>query len=115
MDTSTPICRLKITQLQRSVSGKEPAQQSRAERLRAVATPLQATPAQAAIAWVAAQGRDIIPLFGARDRSRLTEALGSVDLELTASDLSHLSAIAPNGAAAGDAFPAHQRRAGADG
>ncbi len=86
-----------------------------AERLRAVATPLHATPAQAAIAWVAAQGRDIIPLIGARSRSRLAEALGSVDLELTASDISHLSAIVPDGAAAGDPFPAHQRRAGADG
>jgi aryl-alcohol dehydrogenase-like predicted oxidoreductase len=64
-----------------------------AERLRAVATPLHATPAQAAIAWVAAQGRDIIPLIGARSRSRLAEALGSVDLALTASDISHLSAI----------------------
>jgi aryl-alcohol dehydrogenase-like predicted oxidoreductase len=86
-----------------------------AERLRGVATPLRATPAQAAIAWVTAQGGDIIPLIGARSRSRLAEALGSVDLELTASDVSHLSAIVPDGAAAGDAFPAHQRRAGADG
>jgi aryl-alcohol dehydrogenase-like predicted oxidoreductase len=86
-----------------------------AERLRAVASPLHATPAQAAIAWVAAQGRDIIPLIGARSRSRLAEALGSVDLELTASDISHLSAIVPDGAAAGDPFSAHQRRAGADG
>jgi aryl-alcohol dehydrogenase-like predicted oxidoreductase len=63
-----------------------------AERLRGVATPLRATPAQAAIAWVGAQGRDIIPLIGARSRSRLAEALGSVDLELTESDISHLSA-----------------------
>jgi aryl-alcohol dehydrogenase-like predicted oxidoreductase len=39
-----------------------------AERLRAVATALHATPAQAAIAWVAAQGNDIIPLIGARPR-----------------------------------------------
>jgi aryl-alcohol dehydrogenase-like predicted oxidoreductase len=46
-----------------------------AERLRAVATALHATPAQAAIAWVAAQGNDIIPLIGARSRLRLAEAL----------------------------------------
>jgi aryl-alcohol dehydrogenase-like predicted oxidoreductase len=51
-----------------------------AERLRAVATALHATSAQAAIAWVAAQGNDIIPLIGARSRLRLAEALGSVDL-----------------------------------
>jgi aryl-alcohol dehydrogenase-like predicted oxidoreductase len=86
-----------------------------AERLRAVAAALHATPAQAAIAWVAAQGADIVPLIGARNRSRLAEALGSVDLELTASDVSDLSATVPDRAAAGDAFPAHQRRAGADG
>jgi aryl-alcohol dehydrogenase-like predicted oxidoreductase len=36
---------------------------------------LHATPAQAAIAWVAAQGNDIIPLIGARSRLRLAEAL----------------------------------------
>jgi aryl-alcohol dehydrogenase-like predicted oxidoreductase len=86
-----------------------------AERLRAVAAALYATPAQAAIAWVAAQGADIVPLIGARNRSRLAEALGSVNLELTASNISHLSATVPDRAAAGDAFPAHQRRAGADG
>jgi aryl-alcohol dehydrogenase-like predicted oxidoreductase len=85
-----------------------------AERLRGVATPLRATPAQAAIAWVGAQGRDIIPLIGARSRSRLAEALGSVDLELTESDISHLSATVPDGAAGGDPFPAHQQHAGTD-
>jgi pyridoxine 4-dehydrogenase len=82
-----------------------------AERLRAVAASLHATPAQAAIAWVAAQGKDIVPLIGARSRSRLAEALGSVDLELMASDISRLSTVVPNGAAAGDAFPADQRHA----
>lgn len=82
-----------------------------AERLRAIAAAFQAAPAQAAIAWVAAQGEDIVPLIGARNRSRLAEALASLDLELTASDISLLSATVPAGAAAGDAFPAHQRRA----
>jgi aryl-alcohol dehydrogenase-like predicted oxidoreductase len=86
-----------------------------AERLRAVAAVLHATPAQAAIAWVAAQGPNIVPLIGARNRSRLAEALGSVDLELIASDISRLSATVQDRAAAGDAFPAHQRRAGAAG
>jgi aryl-alcohol dehydrogenase-like predicted oxidoreductase len=75
-----------------------------AERLRAVATALHAMPAQAAIAWVAVQGNDIIPLIGARSRLRLAEALGSVDLELTASDISRLSAAIPDHAAAGTLF-----------
>jgi aryl-alcohol dehydrogenase-like predicted oxidoreductase len=78
-----------------------------AERLRAVAVALHATPAQAAIAWVAAQGADIVPLIGARNRSRLGE-------ELTASDISRLSATIQDRAALGDAFPPQQRRAGAD-
>ena len=85
------------------------------ERLRAVAVALHATPAQAAIAWVAAQGADVVPLIGARNRSRLGEALGSIDLELTASDISRLSATIQDRAAVGDAFPARQRRAGSDG
>jgi aryl-alcohol dehydrogenase-like predicted oxidoreductase len=84
------------------------------ERLRAVAVALHATPAPAAIAWVAAQGPDIVPLIGARNRSRLGEALGSIDLELTASDISRLSTTIQDRAAEGDAFPAQQRRAGAD-
>ena len=86
-----------------------------AERLRAVAVALHATPAQAAIAWVAAQGADSVPLIGARNRSRLGEALGSLDLELTASDISLLSATVQDRAAVGDAFPAQQRLAGAGG
>jgi aryl-alcohol dehydrogenase-like predicted oxidoreductase len=86
-----------------------------AERLRAIAAPLHATPAQAAIAWVAAKGEDIVPLIGARTRSRLAEALGALDLDLTTSDLRRLSATVPEGGMAGDAFPAHQRRAGSDG
>jgi aryl-alcohol dehydrogenase-like predicted oxidoreductase len=86
-----------------------------AEQLRVVAEVLHATPAQAAIAWVAAQGADIVPLIGARNRSRLGEALGFIDLEPTANDISRLSATIQDRAAAGDAFPAQQRRAGTDG
>ena len=54
------------------------------EALRAVAEAKGATVAQIAIAWVLAQGSDIVPLVGARRRDRLTEALGALDLELTA-------------------------------
>jgi aryl-alcohol dehydrogenase-like predicted oxidoreductase len=114
--TSNLICRLTTTAI--SAHGFQGENLRRylglAERLPAVATALHATSAQAAIAWVAAQGNDIIPLIGARSRLRLAEALGSVDLELTASDISRLSPAIPNHAAAGDAFPVHQRRAGAD-
>ena len=54
------------------------------EPLRAIAGELGASPAQVAIAWVAAQGNDIVPLVGARRRDRLAEALGALDVKLTA-------------------------------
>ena len=53
------------------------------EQLRAIADEIGASPAQVAIAWVAAQGNDIVPLVGARRRDRLTEALGALDVKLT--------------------------------
>src|ERR1700746_1802589 len=46
------------------------------EQLRAIAADVGATPAQVAIAWVAAQGKDIVPLVGSRRRDQLKEALG---------------------------------------
>ena len=48
-----------------------------------IAAEIGASPAQVAIAWVAAQGNDIVPLVGARRRDRLTEALGALDVKLT--------------------------------
>ncbi len=65
-----------------------------------------ASVAQIAIAWVAAQGSDIVPLIGARRRDRLTEALGALDVTLSADDLAALARALPAGAAAGDRYPA---------
>lgn len=77
-----------------------------AEALRVAAGRTGATPAQAAIAWVAAQGDDIIPVVGARRRDRLAEALGALDLQLTPEDLAAIEAAVPKGAARGDRYPA---------
>ncbi len=74
------------------------------EKLRAIAQAKGVTVAQIAIAWVAAQGSDIIPLVGARRRDRLAEALGALDVELTAADLAAIEAAAPKGAAAGERY-----------
>ena len=63
------------------------------------------TVAQLAIAWVAAQGRDIVPLVGARTRERLAEALPAVELNLTADDLAEIEKAVPAGAARGDRYP----------
>jgi aryl-alcohol dehydrogenase-like predicted oxidoreductase len=79
-----------------------------AEALRVAAQRLGLTPAQAAIAWVAAQGPDIVPLVGARRRERLVEALGAMQAQLTPADLATLEAAVPNGSAAGERYPAMQ-------
>lgn len=78
------------------------------ETLRRVAEARGLTAAQAAIAWVAAQGQDIIPLAGARRRDQLAEALGGLDAKLTPGDLAEIEAAIPKGAAAGPRYPAAQ-------
>ena len=78
------------------------------ERLRAIAGEIGATPAQVAIAWVAAQGNDIVPLVGARRRDRLTEALGARDVKLTPAHLAALASAFPPDAAAGTRYAAEQ-------
>jgi aryl-alcohol dehydrogenase-like predicted oxidoreductase len=75
------------------------------DSLRAIAGEIGATPAQVAIAWVAAQGADIVPLVGARRRERLTEALGALEMKLTNAHLAALSKAFPPGAAAGNRYP----------
>jgi aryl-alcohol dehydrogenase-like predicted oxidoreductase len=74
------------------------------ERLRALAQERGASVAQLAIAWVAAQGADIVPLVGARRRDCLQEALGALDLVLGPEDLARLEAIVPPNAAAGERY-----------
>ncbi|GAA0208272.1 aldo/keto reductase [Saccharothrix mutabilis subsp. mutabilis] len=74
------------------------------EALRTVAQSKGATVAQVAIAWVAAQGEDIVPLVGARTRTRLTEALAATTLTLTEADLTAITAAIPADAAAGSRY-----------
>jgi aryl-alcohol dehydrogenase-like predicted oxidoreductase len=78
------------------------------ETLRAIAADLGVSVAQVAIAWVGAQGRDIVPLVGARRRDRLTEALGALDVKLTPAHLAKLAKAFPPGAAAGERYPESQ-------
>jgi aryl-alcohol dehydrogenase-like predicted oxidoreductase len=66
------------------------------------------TLAQAAIAWVAAQGEDIVPLVGARRRDRLQESLYALDISLAAEDLAAMERAVPKGAAAGGRYPDQQ-------
>jgi aryl-alcohol dehydrogenase-like predicted oxidoreductase len=79
-----------------------------AAALKTAAEGLGLTTAQAAIAWVAAQGDDIVPLVGARRRDRLAEALKALDAKLSPAALAAFEAAVPKGAAAGERYPAMQ-------
>jgi aryl-alcohol dehydrogenase-like predicted oxidoreductase len=78
------------------------------EALRALAEANDATVAQLAIAWTLSRGADVVPLVGARRRERLAEAVGALDLELTASDLAQIEEAIPADAAAGERYQAAQ-------
>ncbi len=78
------------------------------EALRAIAAAKGATVAQIAIGWVLSRGDDIVPLVGARRRERLAEALGALDLHLTADDLAQIERAAPPEAVAGERYPSAQ-------
>jgi aryl-alcohol dehydrogenase-like predicted oxidoreductase len=75
------------------------------EALRTVAAAKDVSVAQVAIAWVARQGDDIIPLIGARRRDRLAEALGALEVTLSATDLAAIELAVPKNAAAGARYP----------
>jgi pyridoxine 4-dehydrogenase len=75
------------------------------ERLRAIADEVGVSVAQLAIAWVLAQGTDIIPLIGARRRDRLQEALGALDVKLTPAHLDALAKAIPPEDVAGTRYP----------
>jgi len=73
--------------------------------LRAEANGRGVSVAQMAIAWVLAQGDDIVPLVGVRTRERLGETLGALELKLTAEDLAAVERAVPEGSAKGDRYP----------
>jgi len=62
------------------------------------------TPAQLALAWVLAQGQDIVPIPGTSSARRLEENARAVDLVLTPDDLERLDRAAPKGAVTGDRY-----------
>ena len=67
----------------------------------ALAREKNATPAQLALAWLLAQGDDIIPIPSSKSRCHLEENLKATEIKLIQEDLSRLNAIFPPGAAAG--------------
>ena len=75
------------------------------DALRRVADQRRVSVAQIAIAWVIAQGKDIVPLIGARRRDRLDESLAALDIELDAADLLAIEQAVPKDAASGERYP----------
>jgi aryl-alcohol dehydrogenase-like predicted oxidoreductase len=74
------------------------------DEVRAMADAKGCTPGQLALAWVLAQGDDVLPIPGTKRRSYLEENVGAVAVELSADDLGRLDAIAPPGAAQGTRY-----------
>ena len=75
------------------------------QRVETLARRKHCTAAQLALAWVLAQGEDIVPIPGTKRRSYLEENLGALRLELAPADLVELGAILPPGAASGARYP----------
>jgi len=74
-------------------------------RLEALARRKGCKPAQLALAWVLAQGEDIVPIPGTKRRSYLEENVAAFQIELTTQDLAELNEIASRGATAGARYP----------
>lgn len=74
-------------------------------RVKAIAARKKCTPAQLVLAWLLAQGSNIIPIPGTTRRMRLEENVGAVDVQLADEDLAELEAAAPKGVAAGARYP----------
>ena len=78
-----------------------------ARRVHEIAAPLGCTPGQLALAWVLAQGEDIVPIPGTKRRKYLEENVAAVDLQLGEDVLAELSSVFPPGVAAGERYPAN--------
>ncbi len=74
-------------------------------RVEAIAKEKKCTPGQLALAWLLAQGEDIIPIPGTKRREYLEENAGALSVSLTNEDLRRIDEVAPRGAAAGLRYP----------
>jgi len=75
------------------------------QRIEKIAAEKGCTPAQLALAWVLAQGPDIVPIPGTKRRTYLDQNLGALEVTLTPADLKTLDGIAPRGSAIGARYP----------
>ncbi len=75
-------------------------------RLESIAHEKHCTPAQLVLAWLLAQGKDIVPIPGTKRKQRVDENLDSLKIELSRDELGQISIAAPVGAGAGTRYPA---------
>ncbi len=73
--------------------------------IKAMASDKGCTPAQLALAWVLAQGDDVVPIPGTKRRTYLEENLGALDIALDKTELQRIDKALPRGAAAGQRYP----------
>ncbi len=76
-------------------------------RVEQLAKERNCTPGQLALAWLLAQGEDIIPIPGTKRRKYLEENVAALDVKLSSDDLRRLEEVAPKGAASGQRYPEH--------
>jgi len=76
------------------------------ERVEAMAADKECTVAQLSLAWLLAQGKDVLPIPGTKRIERLEENLGALDVELTQDEIAEIAEAVPVGAAAGTRYPA---------
>src|SRR5207249_10098479 len=75
------------------------------KRVEEIAREKGCTPAQLALAWLLAQGEDIVPIPGTKRRKYLQENVGALDVDLTNENLQRIEEIAPKDAFAGSRYP----------
>ena len=76
------------------------------DRVKTIATEKGVTPSQLALAWLLAQGEDIVPIPGTKRRKYLEENVAATELVLTIDDLQRINEVAPKGSTAGERYPA---------
>jgi aryl-alcohol dehydrogenase-like predicted oxidoreductase len=80
------------------------------QRLEAIAREKNCTPAQLVLAWVLAQGTDVVAIPGTKRKPRVDENLAALQIKLSKEDIERISAAAPVGAAAGTRYPAENMK-----
>jgi aryl-alcohol dehydrogenase-like predicted oxidoreductase len=80
-------------------------------RVEEIAKEKHCKPSQLALAWVLAQGKDILPIPGTKRRKYIEENVGALEVQLTKEDLQRINDVFPTGAAAGPRYPEQMMKA----